>query len=87
MALLENFVAAWVTVFAALLTAVAVLAYRRSRNAKVLGVAVAFALFFVKGLVVTVALFTTTQLDSVWLYMGLLDTLVLLAFYFAALRP
>jgi hypothetical protein len=86
MAVLENAVAGWITVFALLLMIVALFAYRRSGNVKVLGVAVAFALFFVKGLVVTIALFTETSLDTVWVPMGAFDTVILLAFYLSAVK-
>jgi hypothetical protein len=65
----------------------ALLAYRRSANAKVLGIAVAFGLFFAKGVAVTWALFTQTSLETVWVTMGLLDTGVLLTFYLSALKP
>ena len=87
MALLENLLAGWLTTFSLLLALVAVLAYRRSGNRKVLGIAVAFALFFVKGLVVTYALFTSTVLNDVWVPMAGFDTIALLAFYVSALRP
>lgn len=86
MALLENAVAGWLTVFAALLTAVSLLAYRRSANPKLLGVAAAFALFFVKGLIVTIALFTAVTLDSLWVPMGVMDSVILLVFYLAAVK-
>ncbi len=86
MALLENAVAGWLTIFSLLLAVVAVLAYRRSRNPKVLGIAVAFSLFFVKALVITVALFTARSLADVWVPMAVFDTMVLLAFYASALR-
>ncbi len=87
MALLENLVAGWLTVFSFGLAVVAVLAYRRSRNPKLLGIAIAFTLFFAKGVVVTVALFTTARLDAVWVPMAALDTVALLAFYGSALKP
>lgn len=86
MALLENAVAGWMTVFAALLLAVSLLAYRRSGNPKLLGVSAAFALFLAKGLVVTIALFTSGSLDGVWVPMGILDSVILLAFYLAAVK-
>jgi len=72
--------------FAALLTAVSLLAYRRSANPKLLGVAAAFALFFVKGLIVTIALFTAVTLDSLWVPMGVMDSVILLVFYLAAVK-
>lgn len=86
MALLENAVAGWLTVFSALLAVVAVLAYRRSRNSKMLGVAVAFGLFFAKGIVVTYALFTAVTLEDVWVPMAAFDTVALLAFFASALK-
>lgn len=86
MALLENAVAGFLTIFALLLAVLAVLAYRRSRNPKVLGIALAFTLFFAKGLVVTWALFTLVRLDEVWVPMAAFDAVALLAFYASALR-
>ena len=86
MALLENSVAGFLTVFALLLAVLAVLAYRRSGNRKVLGIALAFSLFFAKGLVVTWALFTLTRLDAVWVPMAAFDAAALLAFYASALK-
>lgn len=87
MALLENSVAGFVTVFSLLLAILAVFAYRRSGNPKVLGIALAFALFFAKGLVVTYALFTATDLAAVWVPMAAFDTVALLAFYASAVKP
>lgn len=66
---------------------VAIQAYRRSGNPKVLGIAAAFALFAGKGVLVTVALFTATGLDTVWVPMGVVDAAILLVFYVSALRP
>jgi len=84
---LENLVVAWVTVFALLLLVVAALAYRRSANPKIAGVMAAFALMFVKGLGMTWFLFTTTESNPAFLFIGIVDALVLLAFYLSALRP
>jgi len=86
MALLENVVTGWLTAFALLLTIVALLAYRRSATVKMLGIAAAFGLFFVKGLAVTYALFTATTLETLWVPMALLDTFALFGFYLAALK-
>jgi len=86
MALLENAVTGWLTVFSLLLTVVALLAYRRSGNPKMLGIAVAFALFFAKGLAMSYALFTATTLEALWVPMALFDTSALLGFYLAALK-
>ena len=86
MALLENVLTGWLTVFALLLTVLALLAYRRSANAKMLGIAAAFGLFFAKGLLVTYALFTATTLETIWVPMALFDTFALLGFYLAALK-
>ena len=87
MALLENVLAGWLTAFSLLLAIVAVLAYRRSANRKILLIAIAFALFFAKGLVVTYALFTSTLLSDVWVLMAAFDTVALFVFYASAVRP
>ncbi len=86
MALVENVMAGWIVAFAVLLTALAVGAYRRSSNPKVLGIAAAFALFAGKGAVVSWALFTSVQLEEVWVEMAAFDTAILLVFYLSALR-
>ncbi|HKZ64271.1 MAG TPA: hypothetical protein VJ400_07505 [Thermoplasmata archaeon] len=86
MALLENIVTGWLTVFALLLATLAFLAYRRSANVRMLGIAAAFSLFFVKGLTVTYALFTATTLETLWVPMTVFDTVALLGFYLAALK-
>ena len=86
MALLENAVTGWLTAFALLLMVVALLAYRRSGNVKMLGIAAAFGLFFAKWLAVTYALFTATTLETLWVPMALFDTFALLGFYLAALK-
>lgn len=86
MALLENALAGWLTAFSLLLAVLALFAFRRSGNPKVLGISAAFALFFAKGLVVTYALFATGALEALWVPMATFDTVALLAFYLAAVK-
>jgi len=87
MALVENAVAGFLTVFSLLLAVLAVLAYRRSENRKVLGIAAAFAVFFTKGLLLTAILFTSTALETVWIPTAALDSVALVMFYASALTP
>ena len=51
-----NVLAAWVTVFSLIVTVVAAVAYRRVRNQRVLLVAAAFAVFTLKGALLTLSL-------------------------------
>lgn len=53
-----NVLAAWVTVFSLVVTVVAAVAYRRVRNQRVLLVAAAFAVFTLKGALLTVSLWS-----------------------------
>ena len=50
-----NVLAAWITIFSIALTVVAAVAYSRVRNTRVLLVAIAFALFAVQGVVLTLS--------------------------------
>ena len=53
---LVNFLRAWIMVFALILFIVSMVAYHRTRNKRVLIVAVAFGIFFVKGIVLSLGL-------------------------------
>lgn len=84
---IENVLLAAVSVFAVVLTLIAVLAYRRTRDAHLVLLAAAFGVFFVKGLVLTILLFSgTIDLRQLFLLSGSLDLVVLALFYGFTLR-
>ena len=72
-----NVLAAWITVFAVVVTLVAAVAYRRVRSTRVLLVAVAFALFAVKGAMLTVSLGNEWWSDNFLTASVLVDTVVI----------
>ena len=84
---IENIILAAVSVFALALTAIAILALRRTRDLNVVFLAGAFAVFFVKGLVLTVLLFLgSLALDRLFILSGSLDLVILALFYGFTLR-
>ena len=72
-----NVLAAWITVFAAVVALVAAVAYRRVRSTRILLVAVAFALFAVKGAMLTVSLGNEWWSDNFLTASVLVDTMVI----------
>jgi uncharacterized membrane protein YoaK (UPF0700 family) len=72
-----NVLAAWITVFSLVVTVVAAVAYRRVRNQRVLLVAVAFALFTVKGVLLTLSLGMESFNDNYLTASVVLDTVVI----------
>lgn len=84
---IENIILAAVSVFALALTAIAILAFRRTRDGHVVFLAAAFGVFFVKGLLLTIALFTETLgLNQLFIVSGSLDLVILALFYGFTLR-
>lgn len=53
---LTNLLRAWIMIFALILFIVSLVAYHRTRNKRVLFVSCAFAIFFVKGIVLSLGL-------------------------------
>ncbi|HYU06595.1 MAG TPA: hypothetical protein VEM77_05400 [Thermoplasmata archaeon] len=87
MVAIENVFLAAVSVFALALTVISVLAFRRSRDAHLVFLAAAFGVFFVKGLVLTIALFVQPlSLGQFFLLSGALDLVILGLFYGFTLR-
>ncbi len=74
-----NVLAAWILIFSIALTVVAAIAYSRTRNKRVLMVMLAFALFAVKGVLMTAALFDEWVLDS-YLWMSVVVDTVIIVF-------
>ena len=87
MVALENLLLAAVSVFALVLTVIAVLAWRRTRDGPLLFLAAAFGVFFVKGLVLSIALFMgDSDLVTLFLVSGAFDLGILATFYGFTLR-
>ncbi len=87
MVAIVNVILAAVTVVAFALTAIAVLAWRRARDAHMLFLAAAFAVFFGKGLLLTLALFIGWEdLGQLIVFSGILDLVILALFYGFTLR-
>ncbi len=83
----ENIVLAAVSVFALALTAIAVLAWRRTKDAHLLFLAGAFVLFFFKGILLTLALFEGwSDLAQLIVVTGVFDLGILGSFYAFTLR-
>ena len=75
------------TASAAFLTALAVRAWRHARTTKILGLVVAFALFLIKGLLFSVALFLVADWRKLLVPGIALDVAALAVLYVSALRP
>lgn len=87
MPLLENLATAAMTVIAASLTVLSLLAWRHSRSRKVLFLSVGFGLFFIKGLALSAGLFLSVDWGERLLPPSvILDLVILLVFYAAVLQ-
>jgi len=82
----ENIATASLTVFALALTLIALRAWRFSGSRKVLLLAAGFALFFAKGLVLSLGLFVVPDWEELLLPSVLFDLSILTVFYLAALK-
>jgi len=84
---IENILLAAVSVFALVLTAIALIAFRRTKDPHILLLAGAFAVFFVKGLLLTTFLFTgPIDLGRFFILSGSFDLAILALFYGFTLR-
>lgn len=81
-----NVLAAWITIFAIALTAVAGIAYARVRNKRVLMVVLAFAMFTVKGIILTLSLFMESVSDAYVAISVVLDTIIMVLFALTVLK-
>jgi hypothetical protein len=87
MVAIVNILLAAVTVVAFALGAISLSAWRRARDTHLLLLAAAFAVFFVKGLFLTVALFAGwTDLAGVLVLSSVFDLVILVLFYGFTLR-
>lgn len=83
----ENFLVAAVTVFALALTAIALLAWRRTKDRHMVFLGAAFGMFFAKGIVLTAALFLLEiALPTLVVLWGAFDLTILAFFYGFTLR-
>ncbi len=84
---LENIVAAGISVLALALTVIGGLAYRRTRDRTLLVLTAAFAMFLAKGLALTAYLFLGFQdVTILFLIVGGFDVAILVLFYVSTLR-
>lgn len=87
MVAIENILLAAVSVFALALTAIAVLAFRRTSDVHIVFLVAAFAGFFLKSLVLTIFLFMGSMaLGELFLVSGSFDLVILALFYGFTLR-
>lgn len=87
MVAVENAIVAAVMVLALTLTFIALLAWRRTRDVHVIFLSLAFAIFFVKALILTAALFTAgIALSTLIVVWGTFDLAILALFYGFTLR-
>lgn len=85
--MIENVIYAFMVVFSLALAAIAVKAFRQSKNLKVMIVAIAFILFFAKGILFSVQLFTSVlNQTNLWIFSGLLDIGILSTIFLATLK-
>jgi hypothetical protein len=84
---IENVLLAAVSVFALALTGIAVVAFRRSGDSHLVFLAAAFGVFSLKGLLLTIFLFTNAiDLAGIFVLSGFLDLVILGLFYGFTLR-
>ena len=87
MVAVENVLLAAVTVFAFALAAIAILAWRRTRDGHLALLGAAFAVFFAKGLFLTIALFVGWHdLVQLLVLSATFDLVILALFYGFTLR-
>lgn len=78
---IEGILRAWITIFALVLLIIALISYRRFGNKRFLIVGTAFALFFVKGIMLSIEFFESGECDTS--FSSLFDALVLILLFFA----
>ena len=89
--LIQDMLLAWVAIFAFALLIIAVISYRRTGNRKILYIAAGFALFFTKGVLMSIALYTGHMdvSSSFVIFLDVLiviDLLILVLLYFAMFK-
>ncbi len=81
-----NILAAWITIFSIALTVIAGIAYYRVRNTRVLLVTIAFALFAVQGVVLTLSLMYENWSDMYLPVSVLLNTVIIVLMAMTVLK-
>lgn len=81
-----NVLAPWILIFSIALAVVAGVAYSRTRNKRVLWVAMAFGIFAVKGVVLTMALVNEDVNDAYLAVSVVLDTVIIVLLALTVLR-
>ncbi len=82
--MLHEIVIALVTVFALTITIISALSYRKSHNRKVLIVTICFAMFFVKGVVMSVGiLMEDVDWGALFLVSAIFDLVILVLLFLA----
>ncbi len=85
--LFEDMLVPWVTIFSLVLLLIAGISYNRTRNNRLLFVTIAFALFFAKGVLLTIGLYAPQVFEAREdPAIILVDIMLLLAMYFGVLR-
>jgi len=78
---------AGITVFSLGLLLVSILSYRRYRNNKLLFVSFVFLIFFIKGVILSLGLFSQQLTDMISNpYFGFLDLIILVFLFIATLK-
>ena len=86
--MIENIIYAFIVVFSFALAIIAARAFKESGKSKTMLVALAFVLFFAKGILLSVQLFTDILNDvNLWIASGLLDIGILTTIFLATLKP
>lgn len=78
-----------VSVLAAVLLIISILAYKRERSWRLLFASIVFALFLIKGIVMSISIFTSTTIDleKDWIFHVLFDVIILLFLFISVLSP
>jgi hypothetical protein len=79
----ENLIAAFVTAFSLILFIIALNSYRRAKKVRILVISLSFLMFFVKGLIMTIALFFYVALQGQLAYLGIIDVVILMMLFVA----
>lgn len=78
-----------VSVLAAVLLFISILAYKRERSWRLLFASIVFVLFLVKGIIMSISIFTSTMkdLEKDWAFHLLFDVIILLFLFITVLSP
>ena len=76
---IENFLIAWITIFALILFIVSIITYKRAKHPRLAIICAAFALFFIKGILLTWGLVNDDLHEPYILNLNIvLDSIILL---------